>query len=314
MKLKLLVMIFVLGINSVYSQTNILRDTLINNNSFDSLENTHKSLSELKFQTKFEPYDYKISTPIILGLSAAALGTGIAVYLYEYNAWWKDKRSTKFRVIDDWEYALWIDKIGHLYATTMIAHGLSSAFDAANFPPEKNAIYSSLGALLFQTYIEIEDGYGAQWGFSPGDFYADVLGAGYHLAKYYYPVVKNFQPRVSYYPSKKYLNGEHKDGNIIDDYEGQKYWLSLRMKELLPKDIAKYWPSFLMLSVGMGVSDLDGRGGGNRELYISFDLDWQTLPIPGKIGQLVKNTLNYFHLPMPGVKISPKTTFLVFCY
>ncbi len=314
MKLKLLVIIIVLGINFVYAQTYNMRDTLISNNSFDSSNSTDESLNELKLKTKFEPYNYDISTPIVLGLSAAALGTGITVYLYEYNAWWKDKRSATFRVIDDWEYALWIDKIGHFYATTIIAHGLSSALDAANFSPEKNAIYSSVGALLFQTYVEIEDGYGAQWGFSPGDFYADILGAGYHLSKYYFPFISNFQPRVSYYPSEKYLNGEHKDGNIIDDYEGQKYWLSMRMKELLPKDLAKYWPSYLMLSVGMGVKDLDGRGGGIRELYIGFDLDWQAIPIPGRFGQFVKNSLNYFHLPMPGVRISPKTTFLVFCF
>jgi hypothetical protein len=86
------------------------------------------------------------------------------------------------------------------------------------------------------------------------------------------------------------------------------------MKEILPKSISKYWPSFLMLSAGMGVKDLDGSGGGTREIFIGLDLDWQAIPIPGKFGQFVKNTLNYFHFPLPGIKISPKAAFIVFCY
>ncbi|HPN37832.1 MAG TPA: DUF2279 domain-containing protein [Melioribacteraceae bacterium] len=309
-----ILIILILGINNFYAQ--IIKNTdssavFIEN---DTLKNT-LPISELNTSFKFRPFDGEdINTPILIGVSAAAIGVGISVHLYNYNAWWKNDRSSKFRILNDWNYALWIDKVGHFYGTAIEAHGLSAALDAANVPPEETAIISSVGAFLFQTFIEIEDGYGAQWGFSPGDFAADFLGASYHLAKYYFPAVRNFQPRVSYYPSEDYRTGKHKDGNISDDYEGQKYWLSLRMKELLPKSVSKYWPSFLMLSAGMGVKNLDGSGGGTREIFISFDIDWQEIPIPGKFGQFVKNTLNYFHLPLPGLKISPKAAFLVFCY
>lgn len=313
-----ILLIFILGVNLLYAQDSLNTfstiDTLVSTGINDSVVKPNiNSINELKLQEHFDPLDNHVSSTTLIALSAVTAGVGVTVHFYNYNAWWKGKQ-TSFRIINDWEYALWIDKCGHFYGTSIIAHGLSSALDAANIDPENTAIVSSLGAFLFQSYVEIEDGFGQDWGFSPGDFAADFLGASYHLSKYYFPFMQNFQPRVSYYPSEEYLNGDHHDGNVIDDYAGQKYWMSMRMKELLPKSLAKYWPSFLMLSVGMGVKDLDGHGGGTREVFIALDLDWQTIPIPGKFGQFVKNTLNYFHLPMPGIKISPNTAFLVFCY
>ena len=86
------------------------------------------------------------------------------------------------------------------------------------------------------------------------------------------------------------------------------------MKELLPKSISEYWPSFLMISAGMGVKNLDGSGGGTREFYISLDLDPTAIPLHGKFWQFIKNSLDYIHFPMPGIRVSPDAAFFVFCY
>jgi hypothetical protein len=64
----------------------------------------------------------------------------------------------------------------------------------------------------------------------------------------------------------------------------------------------------------MGVKDLDGGGGGTREFYIALDLDAEELPLYGKGWQFVKNTLNFFHFPMPGIRISPDAAFFVLCF
>ena len=126
--------------------------------------------------------------------------------------------------------------------------------------------------------------------------------------------MKHIQPRVSYYPSKEFREGKHQGNNVSDDYAGQKYWLGFRMKELLPKSIAEYWPSFLMLSVGMGLRDWDGVGGGKQDIYIALDLDAETLPLEGKGWQFIKNTLNYIHFPMPGIRITPNAAAFVIVY
>jgi hypothetical protein len=140
------------------------------------------------------------------------------------------------------------------------------------------------------------------------------MGAIYGVSQYYYPYLKNFQPRVSYFPSKEYLEGEKEDGNISDDYEGQKLWLAFRMKNLLPKSLSEYWPAFLMLSVGYGVHNLDGSGNGESQFYLAFDIDAEEIPLYGPFWQFIKNTLNYIHFPLPGIQISPKIKLFTISY
>ena len=263
----------------------------------------YKNIDPLK-----KDIDY-VKLSIIGGLT---LGVGIGVHIHQANAWWKTQ-SSKFRIMHDWTYARWIDKVGHFYGTNLIAHGLSAGLEYSNISLEDSYIYGALGAFAFQLYVEIEDGFGPQWGFSPGDLVFDLLGASYFVSQYYFPYLKNFQPRVSYWPSEEYLNGTHK-GNVIDDYEGQKYWVSVRMKEVLPKSLSEFWPSFLMLAGGMEVRNLDGSGGGITNFYIAFDFDAEVIPLHGPFWGFIKNTLNYLHFPMPGVRLTNGAAFLAFVY
>jgi len=310
---------FLLSSSSVFSQTNnVLPDS--NSGFFNYELKPHKSGFNNPFllkynsfsDTEIDPLSTEINYPLLYGMSALYLGAGIGVHIYQANAWWKEDR-TSFHFQNDWPYALWIDKIGHFYAATLLVHAFSAGFEAADFQAEESMLYGSIAALAFQYYVEIEDGFGAKWGFSPGDAISNTLGAGYALAQYYFPYLQNFQFKYSYYPSEDMRNGEHK-GNIFDDYEGQKYWLTFRMENLLPESAAEYWPAFLNLAVGMGVKDLDGSGGGSREIYIGFDFNVLELPLTGKFGNFVKNTFNYIHLPMPGIRISPDSAFFVFLF
>lgn len=274
---------------------------------------TPLSLAMLNSYRKVNPLENKINYTRLAIFGGTALGIGTVVHIYQANAWWQTQDS-KFRVVNDWDYALWIDKVGHFFGTHLLAHGFSGAYEASNFQAEQSAIFSAISALAFELFIEIEDGFGPDWGFSPGDATFDVLGSAFYLGQYYVPYLKNFIPKVSYYPSKDFRDGNHKSGIIIDDYEGQKYWMGIRMKNILPKDISHYWPSFLMLSVGMGVKNLDGSGGGTQEFYLALDLDAEQLPLYGGFWQFVKNTLNYIHFPMPGVRITPDAAFFAIVF
>lgn len=283
------------------------------NIEFDSKLNV-KQVIELKkeIQNK-EILNEDINYWTLAGLGGVTSGVWYGVHQYYANAWWQGQ-DNKFRIINDWEYALSVDKLGHFYGAAVIGHLFSAGFEAANFSMESSTIYGALASLAFQLYVEIQDGFGPQWGFSPGDAVADLLGSAFIVGQYYIPYLKNFHPRVSYLPSEEFRKGEKPDMNIVNDYQGQKLWLGFRMKELLPESLAEYWPSFLMLSLGYGVKDLDGVGGGTREWYIAFDFDAEVLPLHGKFWQFIKNTLNYFHFPLPGIRFSPDFKFLVFTF
>ena len=286
----------------------------INSQSSDTLHSQRIPISYLSksIPQSVNPLETQINYTALGIIGGVTLGVGTAVHLYQANAWWQEQSST-FKIQNDATYALSLDKLGHFYATALMAHGLSAGLEAANLTIEQSAVYGAIGAFAFETFIEIEDGYGLNWGFSPGDWAADFLGATYTVGQYYFPILKHIQPRASYYPSKDYRTGVHK-GTVSDDYKGQKYWLAFRMKELLPESISEYWPSFLMLSVGMGLSNWDGYGGGNRDIYIALDFDAETIPLYGPTWQFIKNTLNFLHFPMPGIRISPNSAAFVFVY
>ncbi len=245
----------------------------------------------------------KVNKKSLLWYGGLTLAAGIGVHIYQSNAWWRNQNS-HFHFENDNKYALQIDKYGHYYGAYLLGHVFSSTLEASNVDLEKSYLYGSLMSFLFQMYVEIEDGFGPNWGFSPGDALADLLGSTYFLSQYYFPIMHNFQPRLSYWPTEKVLSGKT-NAIIIDDYEGQTFWMSIRMKNLLPSELSKYWPTFLMLSVGTDARNLDGHGGGEREYFISFDIDYDVLPLHGEFGQWVKNTLGLFHFPMPGIRISP---------
>ncbi len=245
----------------------------------------------------------KIKTKSLLIYGGLTLAAGIGVHIYQSNAWWRNQNS-HFHFENDNKYALQIDKYGHYYGAYLLGHIFSSTLEASNLDLESSYQYGALLSFLFQMYVEVEDGFGPNWGFSPGDAAADLLGSTYFLSQYYFPVLHNFQPRLSYWPTEKVLSGKT-NAIIIDDYEGQTFWMSIRMKDLLPESLAHYWPAFLMLAVGTDARNLDGHGGGEREYFLSFDIDYDVLPLHGEFGQWVKNTLGLFHFPMPGIRLSP---------
>ncbi len=251
----------------------------------------------------YEVFRRKVNYNSLMIYGGITLASGIAVHIYQSNAWWNNQNS-HFHIQEDNTYALQIDKYGHFYATRLLAHAFSSTLEASNVDLESSYQYGALLSFLYQMYVEVEDGFGPNWGFSPGDATADLLGSSFYLAQYYFPVLHNFSPRLSYMPTEKVLSG-HTNAIIIDDYEGQSFWIAMKMKKLLPDAISKYWPSFLMLSLGTSARDLDGAGGGHREYYLAFDFDYDVLPLNGEFGQWIKNTLDYLHFPMPGIRFSP---------
>jgi len=307
---KFLILIFIINFNINFAQK------LNFNARIDSISSVEPVVNFSLLDTvKYKPFkpQLKLNYPV-LGLTG--LITATSIYLindYYAHTWWRNNR-THFKFVNDWKYALWLDKIGHAFGTTFIAHGISSAMEAGNVPTIPALWIGAAGAFALQLYVEIQDGYGPNWGFSPGDAASDLLGAAYYVAQFYYPYLKNFQFRFSYYPSRKFLNGQMKDHNISDDYEGQKLWVSMRMKNILPESISEYWPDFLMLAVGYGVSDLDGNGGGVKKFFIGLDFDAETIPLHGRFWNFIKNTLNIIHFPLPGIRISPNAAFLVFAY
>lgn len=240
---------------------------------------------------------------VIVGGTVAAGIT--AIHLYQQNAWWKDHR-TRFHVREDLEYACNVDKIGHLYGASVLTFVFSKSLQWANLDEARSLFWGAMGSTLFQTYIEIEDGFSTYWGFDRVDFAANLLGAWYPVLQHHVPALSNVQIRFSYYPKNPggptAIPGQTK--TVFDDYEGQTLWLSILPSGLLPRE-ASWWPEWLGIAVGMSVRD--NHSADRYPVWlIAPELDMRKIiPRDTWFLKTLGEALNFIHFPMPAVRVSP---------
>ncbi|MHB1686304.1 MAG: DUF2279 domain-containing protein [Ignavibacteriaceae bacterium] len=244
--------------------------------------------------------DY-LKLSIIGGVTTGAFVWGYAI---QNNLWWKgDKSKFYFVWKQDWVYALGADKYGHFYFPYLVSNIYTQAFEWAGIDETKSIWYASSFALAYETFVEVRDGFSKQWGFSWGDFSADFLGASFPVLQHYIPVLKNFNFKISFYPSDRFKAGSNRV--IFDDYESTYDWLSINVYNFLPGEVKKFYPKFINLAIGHSVEKLDNNGGGNHRFYISLDWNLEGLPGDGWFWNLLKRNLNYYHLPAPAIQIYP---------
>lgn len=248
----------------------------------------------------------KVKLYSILGATGGAFIIG---HGFLNNMWWKgEKSSFHFNWKEDWSYALGADKAGHFYFPYLVTNIYSQLFQWSGIEENKSYIYSAALGMSYQTYIEIRDGFSKQYGFSWGDFGADALGAGYPLLQNQLPLLKNFNLKISFYPSNKFR--QHSNKAIIDDYESTYHWLSVNVKNLLPNEIKNYYPAFINIAIGHSVKGLDEKP--YHEFYIALDWNLEALPGDYWLLKILKRNFNYYHFPSPAVRISPGITWFGF--
>ena len=264
-------------------------------------DSTHQILSEAPSQINSG------HLAIVLGTTAVGITT---VHIYQANGWWKDNKAA-FHFQEDLKYGLTVDKLGHFYAATGLGFMFKKSLQWSNFDEERAMLWGAVGSALFQTYVEIEDGFHL-WGFDRVDFASDIAGAAYPLAQYYWPPLRNFNFKFSYHPSpllnEKGLNTGFKGQKhiLMDDYEGQTIWLSLNMKNLLPEPAAQYWPPWLCLALGYGARNVGSANDAYRVAFVAFDFDLtKIIPQDTEFLRTLSETLNFIHLPSPAVRFVP---------
>jgi hypothetical protein len=196
-----------------------------------------------------------------------------------------------------------------LYGATVSAFILRKGFEWANVPDETALWLGSGGSLLFETYIEIEDGF-SLWGFDRVDFAMNAAGAAIPILKQYVPGARNFDLKFSYHPSPL-LNSTAGVGFrgqqhlIFDDYEGQTLWFTFDVNDLLPERLERYWPDLICFAVGYGARDIAGPSA-YPVWFLALDYDMtEIIPQDTWFLRTLGEALNFVHFPAPAVRISP---------
>lgn len=215
-----------------------------------------------------------------------------------------------------------MDKIGHFVEAYFISYLSSKIYRWSGFSAKKSILFGSLTGLLWMTQIEVTDGFFKAWGFSYIDYTMNILGAGYSALQQLYPEqLKAYRFKVSYWPSEAYKNKEYStvSQSMLDDYEGFTWWFAVNLHDAMPKRWQNSYPKWLApwgLSVGYGVQNIaKDIFSGQREIFIGLDFDITKIPT-GDSGVLkfTKDMLNFVHLPLPAVRITPSVIFYGFYF
>lgn len=250
-----------------------------------------------------------VPTLIVGGTVAAA---SIGLHIHQANAWWADQRGP-FHVQDDWDYALQADKAGHFVAGYALAYFGGEAMMTSGFSWEAATWTGAAIGLAYHTYVEIEDGFATNWGFSPSDMASNTLGSVYYVLQYYVPELQNFQPKWQFIPAK--WTGElpipHATA-VFDDYASSTFFLSVNMHRVLPDAVAEHWPAWLNLAVGYGVREVGYEPDRLPTKRVVLALDYnmvELLPEGPGFWNWIRQSMNFIKLPSPALEIGPVTRF-----
>jgi len=114
------------------------------------------------------------------------------------------------------------DKLGHLYSTYVMSHGLSHLYEGWCFNKHDAALYGALSSFAIMGYMELGDSF-SDFGFSYEDFVMNALGsvAGYYL--YENPdLARKIDIRWEY-------GFQPNDADFTTDYENSKYLLAIKL-------------------------------------------------------------------------------------
>ncbi|WP_229203294.1 DUF2279 domain-containing protein [Dyadobacter jejuensis] len=266
----------------------------------------------LQVDTTEQRPNYRRLRAIFAGQSILYAGTLVGLS----KAWYKND-PTHFKIKDDTYEWLQMDKMGHLYTSYQIARHTAAIYKTAGISKRQMIVYGAVSGIIFQTPIEILDGFSPDYGFSPGDMIANVAGSTLFYGQMALWDEIRIQPKFSthftgYSKVRPGLLGETPAERLLKDYNGQTYWFSGSPKSFLP---GSKWPAWLCLSVGYGIdgmvsaeTNLSREMGykPGRQFYLSIDVDLTKLNTRSKFLKTLAFITNSIKIPAPALVVSGK--------
>jgi len=290
------------------------------------------------FQSFFTPSDTFNKRRVILA-SGFTAATYSVFSIGLFKAWYSKSEQTSFHTFNDFGEWNQMDKV---------AHGFDSYFQTAlcyqgarwtGLNNKKGLILGSSIAMLFQTTIEVLDGFSPEYGFSLPDVCFNVLGSGLFVGQQLLWDEQKFKLKISSYPTNysdqlilgengtsttyksraKELYGSGYFNSLLKDYNAQTFWLSFNPGKFSEK-IQSVWPAYLNVAFGYGSDNLYG-GFKNvwttkndrfvlnsekriRQYYFSLDLDLNKLNVKNHFLKTALSILNIIKIPAPAIGIN----------
>ncbi len=247
---------------------------------------------------------------------------------------------SSFHLFNDWGEWEHMDKAGHVYSgyfQSLLTYK-GARWTGLN---ERQSIYTGVGiGMLFQTTIEVLDGFSTQWGFSIPDMAANTIGVGAFALQQLGWHEQRITIKESAWP-KNYSNnttiqdqfgsnpislkdragklyGTSLGEKLLKDYNAQTYWLSFNIHSFLPEQ--NRIPKWMNITIGYGADNMYG-GFDNKwsdenlnydashlkrvhQFYLSLDADLTRVQTNNHFLKSILSVLNIFKLPAPAIEFN----------
>ncbi len=272
------------------------------------------------------PQQKKTRTWVVAGANVVGYGVTMAGL---YSSWYKDYPQTGFHTFNDWPEWKQVDKVGHIYSAYIESYGSTEMWRWAGMDRKKRTWIGGMSGAVYQTAIEVLDGFSAGWGWSWGDFGANVIGSGSFVAQELAWNEQRVRLKFSFHPKNypdpelgersRQLFGSSVVQSFIKDYNGQTYWASVNLRSFFP---GSKLPKWLAISFGYGAEGLFGgtrnyaedKNGAvifnrpdirrYRQWYISPDIDLSRIQSKKRLVKILLGALNAFKFPAPALEFS----------
>lgn len=261
------------------------------------------------------------------------------------NAWYKDYPRSSFHLYDDWGEWENMDKMGHVFSSQFQSIYAYHLYRWSGVSEDKAIIWGGLTSLLFQSTIEVLDGFSTEWGFSLSDYGANLIGVSLFALQQHHWQEQRILMKVSggrrSYPEiainsndgtqsimleerVNNLFGSSIPERFLKDYNAQTSWVSFNIRSLLN---VEDMPSWINFAIGFGAENMFG-GYENiwvddeisyqitdtnlsryNQYYLAPDIDLTRIPVKKKGWKTVLGILNIFKVPLPALELTSNGDF-----
>ena len=281
-----------------------------------------QSFSQSKIESFLTPSDTlnkKRQNTVIVTETALASATLLGLN----QIWYADYPRSKFHFINDNNEWLQMDKVGHMYSAYHLGRFGAEMLNWSGADQKKQLIYGAGLGFAFLTAVEVLDGYSSEWGASPGDIIANATGTGLYVSQELLWKEQRIIPKFSFHTTQ-YANmrpnllGKSLNEQILKDYNGQTYWLSVNLHSFAKESKIPKW---LNVAFGYGA---EGMLSGNvqddipisvenseryRKFFLSFDVNLAKIDTKSHFLKTIFSVFNTIKIPAPTLEYSANKGF-----
>ena len=235
------------------------------------------------------------------------------------SLWYNDHDQSSFHFFNDNNEWLQMDKVGHIATSYQLGRLGIEALRWTGVENKKAIWYGGSLGFVFLTSVEIFDGFSSAWGASWGDVLSNTAGTAILIGqefifeeqvvslKYSFSRTKfpNYRPNVL---------GANWNEELLKDYNGQTYWVSVNLHALYSK---KSIPKWLNVAVGYGAHGMiSGTTRSTtindnqqlpeferyRQYYLSLDVDMTKIKTKSKWMNTIFSTIGFLKFPFPALE------------